>query len=294
MPLTPCIKSSRRLRVPAIWAAAPGVGMVVTVPNLPAAAGLETLQPLFTGLITEAFDLNLKLSDVVTGLRTAISVYRPERPVVPGAKPFSSGVWVSSQSRLPAFAQIIQAVRRNILVGELKAGEAFPSVRQLSQQYQFGASTVQKAVAALKISGHLACQPGIGMVVTDPYRAARSARLKPVGRAVKSGRAEYWKAHKSMLESVVIKLLSRCFGNGFHPAQKNEFPQVDCLVFAHLNNTFKVVEFGHRATSPWRRGGFIFVKDATERAIKTIRKSVDGMKRLNRNWFEFEACHLVD
>ena len=197
----------------------------MTVPNLPAAAGLETLQPLFRDLITNAFDLNLKLSNVVTGLRTAISVYRPERPVMPGAKTFSSGAWVSSQSSLPAFAQIIQAVRRNILAGELKAGAAFPSVRQLSRQYQLGASTVQKAVAALKISGHLACQPGIGMVVTDPYQAARSARLKPVDRAVKSGRVAYWKAHKSILESVVIKLLSRCFGNGFHPAQKNEFPQ---------------------------------------------------------------------
>ena len=53
-------------------ASRPGIGMVVTEPNLPAQAErLAHLQPLCATLLAEAGDLNLKFDDVVAALRRA-------------------------------------------------------------------------------------------------------------------------------------------------------------------------------------------------------------------------------
>jgi DNA-binding transcriptional regulator YhcF (GntR family) len=45
---------------------------------------------------------------------------------------------------LPPSAQIIQAVRQGMLAGQLDAGDAFPSVRQLSRELHLSPATVQK------------------------------------------------------------------------------------------------------------------------------------------------------
>ena len=53
-------------------ASRPGIGMVVTTPDLPAHdERLEHLQPLCTDLLKEAGDLHLKFDDVVAALRRA-------------------------------------------------------------------------------------------------------------------------------------------------------------------------------------------------------------------------------
>ena len=50
----------------------PGIGMVVTTPDLPAHdERLEQLQPLCAKLLKEAGDLHLKFDDVVAALRRA-------------------------------------------------------------------------------------------------------------------------------------------------------------------------------------------------------------------------------
>ena len=53
-------------------ASRPGIGMVVTVPNLPAHdERLTHIQPLCADLLREAGDLHLKFDDVVAALRRA-------------------------------------------------------------------------------------------------------------------------------------------------------------------------------------------------------------------------------
>jgi len=83
---------------------------------------------------------------------------------------------------LPASDQLIQAVRRAILSGDLRDGDRFPSVRNLSQELKISPTTAHKAVAQLKAEGLLASQPGIGMVVRSaslPSTAERLAILSP-------------------------------------------------------------------------------------------------------------------
>jgi len=77
----------------------------------------------------------------------------------------------------PASDQLIQAVRRAILSGDLRDGDAFPSVRTLSQKLKISPTTVHKAVAFLKTEGLLASRPGIGMVVRSATLPSTEERL---------------------------------------------------------------------------------------------------------------------
>jgi GntR family transcriptional regulator len=63
---------------------------------------------------------------------------------------------------VPAYEQVLYAARKAIVSGELKPGDAFPSVRTLSAEFQLNPNTVQKALAALKREGLVETLPGIG------------------------------------------------------------------------------------------------------------------------------------
>ena len=82
---------------------------------------------------------------------------------------------------LPVYEQVVYAVQKAVVKGQLKPGTRFPSVRQLSQELRINPNTAHKIVAHLTSEGLLQVQPGIGTVVQKPPRASsgdRSALLK--------------------------------------------------------------------------------------------------------------------
>jgi GntR family transcriptional regulator len=85
---------------------------------------------------------------------------------------------IKIEDGLPVSDQIIQAVRKAMLTGQLVAGDEFPSVRTLSQELRISPTTAHKVVATLKDAGYLASRPGIGMVVTVPNLPAFAERLE--------------------------------------------------------------------------------------------------------------------
>jgi len=70
----------------------------------------------------------------------------------------------------PIFDQVIYAVTRAAVTGQLRAGDGFPSVRALSLALKINPNTAHKIVAALTSDGLLEVRPGIGTVVTDALR----------------------------------------------------------------------------------------------------------------------------
>ena len=82
--------------------------------------------------------------------------------------PFS----ISLRTGLPIYEQVIYAVTRAVVGGELKPGDRFPSVRALSQDLKINPNTAHKIVAALIERGLLVVRPGIGTVVTSERREA--------------------------------------------------------------------------------------------------------------------------
>jgi|SRR5579885_869077 len=68
----------------------------------------------------------------------------------------------------PVYEDVMYAVKKAALSGQLAAGERFPSVRTLSQELKINPNTAHKVVAALVTEGILTVQPGIGTVVAAP------------------------------------------------------------------------------------------------------------------------------
>ena len=74
------------------------------------------------------------------------------------------------------YRQIVYAATKAIVSGELAAGTAFPSVRELSQALKINPNTALKVVTELVRGGLLDVRPGIGTVVAAQRRATAAER----------------------------------------------------------------------------------------------------------------------
>jgi GntR family transcriptional regulator len=84
---------------------------------------------------------------------------------------------------VPVSEQLVKAVQRAVLTGELLSGEKFPSVRVLAQELRISPTTVHKAVLELRDGGFLASRPGAGMVVVKPAGASRDQLIDQLAPA---------------------------------------------------------------------------------------------------------------
>ena len=76
------------------------------------------------------------------------------------------------------FDQVCFAAIKSILAGELKAGEAFPSVRTLATDLKIHPNTAHKVVQHLIQERWLVAQPGVGTVVASPPKARTGDRKR--------------------------------------------------------------------------------------------------------------------
>jgi GntR family transcriptional regulator len=76
----------------------------------------------------------------------------------------------------PILEQVVYAVTKAVVTGQLQTGDPFPSVRVLSQELKINPNTGHKIVAALVEQGALVVRPGVGTVVAPRTRAGAGAR----------------------------------------------------------------------------------------------------------------------
>ena len=91
--------------------------------------------------------------------------------------PFS----IELRTGLPVHRQVILAVHRALVSGQLRGGDSFPSVRELSKQLRINPNTAHKAVATLKAEGVLAVRPGIGTVIASEPPLDENRRRELLG-----------------------------------------------------------------------------------------------------------------
>lgn len=77
---------------------------------------------------------------------------------------------------LPITEQVIFAVKKAVVAGQLKPGTPFPSVRVLSQELRINPNTAHKITAALVAEGVLVTTPAVGSIVAERGEADRAAR----------------------------------------------------------------------------------------------------------------------
>ena len=85
---------------------------------------------------------------------------------------------------IPAYEQVVYAVKKAIISGALKRGDKFPSVRVLSQELRINPNTAHKVVAALVNEKLLEVRPGIGTLVSDASPSTRQERRALLGNEV--------------------------------------------------------------------------------------------------------------
>ncbi len=79
----------------------------------------------------------------------------------------------------PVAAQVVFAVTRAVVTGQLRPGDAFPSVRTLSQELRINPNTAHRIISILTEDGILTVLPGIGSVVAaSAVRSERPAGLE--------------------------------------------------------------------------------------------------------------------
>ena len=88
---------------------------------------------------------------------------------------------VRLRTGVSVYRQLVYAVQKAVVSGQLLPGDRFPSVRNLSQELRINPNTAQKVVRRLVDQGLLEVQPGIGTIVAHLPEATpreRSALLE--------------------------------------------------------------------------------------------------------------------
>lgn len=83
---------------------------------------------------------------------------------------------VTLKSSIPIYKQVVFAVKKAIVSGQLKSGDAFPSVREISRKLKINPNTAHKVINHLVLSKLLEIRPGIGSVVSEARGSSHEQR----------------------------------------------------------------------------------------------------------------------
>jgi GntR family transcriptional regulator len=103
------------------------------------------------------------------------------------------------------FEQVVYAATKAMISGQMRPGDAFPSVRLLSRELKINPNTAAKIVAHLVNEGLLETRPGIGTVVAALPDSTRQERTQLLGHEIEELVVEAKRlgiAREEMLESV--------------------------------------------------------------------------------------------
>ena len=74
---------------------------------------------------------------------------------------------IDNMSRVPVYEQIVEQTERLLLSGQMKPGDAMPSVRGLATELGVNPNTIQKAYAELEHRGMTTSVPGRGSFLRE-------------------------------------------------------------------------------------------------------------------------------
>jgi len=75
---------------------------------------------------------------------------------------------VSFQPGISLYEQVVYAAKKAVVSGQMRAGDSFPSVRELSKTLKINPNTAHKVVTHLVAEGVTRGHSGIGTVVAKP------------------------------------------------------------------------------------------------------------------------------
>ena len=80
---------------------------------------------------------------------------------------------INFKSGMPAYLQLVDQVKAAAASGELKPGEALPSIRPLAEELRLNRNTVAKAYSELENLGVIETLPGRGCFLKENHSPLR-------------------------------------------------------------------------------------------------------------------------
>ena len=85
---------------------------------------------------------------------------------------------------IPLYEQIVYAAKKAVISGQMRAGDAFPSVRTLSRELKINPNTAHKVITQLIASGLLETRTGVGSVVATLPQSSAAERTELLGSEI--------------------------------------------------------------------------------------------------------------
>jgi GntR family transcriptional regulator len=76
------------------------------------------------------------------------------------------------------YEQVVYAAKKAMMVGQLRPGDAFPSVRTISRELKINPNTAHKVITHLVSSGLLEVHSGAGTFVASRPQASRAEKTQ--------------------------------------------------------------------------------------------------------------------
>lgn len=88
--------------------------------------------------------------------------------------------------KLPIYIQIMNLIKKRIIIGELKEGEKLPSVRELSTELKVNPNTIQRSYQELEREDLVFTQRGMGTFVVEDKEIIKNLKKNVATDIVKS------------------------------------------------------------------------------------------------------------
>ena len=110
------------------------------------------------------------------------------------------------KSAVPLYEQIAQRLKAAVATGELGAGDALPSVRQLAGKLRINPATVVQAYRGLEEEGFVELRQGAGTFVrnlaVDARSRERNAQARRLARKMVAEAARYGLSRQELREAI--------------------------------------------------------------------------------------------
>lgn len=119
---------------------------------------------------------------------------------------------VNPKSKQPIYEQLIEQLRKQLVLGVAQAGQALPSVRQLATELGINPNTIQKAYRRMEAEGMIVSVPGKGSFISDDLA---DMRKKQRGEQMERIRMEISACREMGLDKQLIhELTDEIYGEG--------------------------------------------------------------------------------
>lgn len=88
--------------------------------------------------------------------------------------------YLDSKSGITPYLQLVQQVRRAVLLGQLRVGDQLPTVKSVVESVTINPNTVSKAYRELETEGLVTARVGVGTFVTGTLELVNISAHEPL------------------------------------------------------------------------------------------------------------------